>query len=91
MESADDAQRDVRSLILTMIDGDGSQISMFDEVVKQFGFADWTAGNLVTDPQRTAARNAWLQIDSAYNKTSGDGSVSGVRSARDQLFDFLRQ
>lgn len=71
--------------MLNMIDGDGSQIAMFDEVVKQFGFLDYTVGGTVNDAQRTAARNAWLQIDSAYS-----ASLSAA-AARTQLYNFLRQ
>jgi hypothetical protein len=90
MESADDQQADVRDMLLQMIDGDGSLISMFDEVVRRLEVLDWVPNQAVTDPQRTAARNLWLQVDSAYAKTSGDGAVSSVRSARNQLYSFLR-
>lgn len=89
-ESADDQLADVRDLLVQMIDGDGSQISQFDEVVKRFGFEtyDVSTGGAVTDPQRTAARNAWLEIDSVYAKRTG--SVSGVQAARDQMYNKLR-
>ena len=90
MENADDMQQDVRDMILQMIDGDCSQICHFDEVVKRLEVLDYVPNNAVTDPQRTAARNLWLEIDSAYSKTSGDGSVSNVRSARNQLYSKLR-
>lgn len=89
-ELADDQLADVRDLILQMIDGDGSSIAHFDEVVKRFGFEsyDVTTGGAVNDTQRTAARNAWLEIDSVYAKRTG--SVSGVQAARDQMFNKLR-
>jgi hypothetical protein len=69
-----------------MIDGDGSNISHFDEVVKRFGVGD----GVVNDANRTFAQSMWQEIDSAYSKTSGDGAVSSVRAARDQLMDRLR-
>ncbi len=90
MESADIAQAQQRDEILQMIDGDGSNINQFDEVVKRFEVADYVPNNVPTDAQRTVARNLWLEIDSAYSKTSGDGSVSNVRAARNQLFSKLR-
>ena len=90
MENADDQQADVRDMLLQIIDGDGSQISHFDEVVKRLEVLDYVPNQAVTDPQRTAARNLWLEIDSAYSKTSGDGSVLNVRSARNQLYSKLR-
>jgi len=92
LERGDDEFTDARELILQMIDGDGSNISHFDEVVRRFGFGDYdvTTQNPPTDAQKTVARNAWLEIESAYSKTSGNGSVTDVRAARDQLFAKLR-
>lgn len=92
MEVALDDFADVRDLVLQMIDGDGSDISHFDEVVKRFGFSDYDVmtNNVPTDAQRTVARNAWLEMDSAYSKISGNGSVSNVNAALLQLFAKLR-
>jgi hypothetical protein len=78
-EESDDLMKDVRDVMIQMRDGDGSQAIHYAEVTSKFGFA--------TDAK---AREAFLELDSAYSKTSGDGSVSNVRAARDQLFAKLR-
>ena len=55
-----------------------------------------TLGGCVTlggDPSAFAlakAREAFLELDSAYSKTSGNGTVDSVRAARDQLYAKLR-
>lgn len=78
-ERGDDMMADVLSCMTNMLEGDGSQDAHFVEVTARFGF------------ESTAkARAAWNELNSAYAKTSGNGSVSNVRAARDQLFDFLR-
>jgi hypothetical protein len=78
-EESDDLMKDVRDVMIQMRDGDGSQAIHYAEVTSKFGFA--------TDAK---AREAFLELDSAYSKTSGDASVSNVRAARDQLFAKLR-
>lgn len=79
METGDDLLRDIRSAMVQMRSGDGSLEAHYDEVTTFFGF------------QSTAkAKAAFEEIDSAYSKTSGDGAVTNVRAARDQLFDKLR-
>ncbi len=78
-EESDDLFKDVRDVMIQMRDGDGSQDVHYAEVTAKFGFA--------TDAK---ARAAFEEIDSAYSKTSGDGSVTNVRTARDQLFAKLR-
>ena len=90
-ESADDRLLDVRDVMIQMRDGDGSQNVHYAEVVKRFGFADYdpTQG-APTDAQNAKARAAFEEMDSAFSKTSGNGSVSNVRAARDQLFAKLR-
>jgi hypothetical protein len=74
-----------------MRDGDGSQNSHYANIVKRFKFADWdpTQGP-PTDAQCAKARAAFEELDSAYSKTSGNGSVTNVRAARDQFFAKLR-
>jgi hypothetical protein len=90
-EDSDDDFTDVRDVIIQMTDGDGSQNIHFAEVVKRFRFAgyDPTQGD-PTDAQNAVARAAFLELDAAYSKTSGNGTVSNVRAARDQLFAKLR-
>lgn len=78
-EESDDLFRDIRELMIKMRDGDGSQAVHYAEATSKFGFA--------TDAK---AKAAFDEIDSAYSKISGNGSVSDVRAARDQLFDKLR-
>lgn len=78
-EEADDTMKDVRDMMIQMTDGDGSQDVHFAECTGRFGFTS-----------DAKAREAFLELDSAYSKTSGDGSVSNVRAARDQLFAKLR-
>lgn len=78
-EEADDELRDVRSVMIQMRDGDGSQDAHYSVVTTRFGFES-----------DAKSRTAFEELDSAFNKTSGDGSVSNVRAARDQLFDKLR-
>lgn len=78
-EESDDEHADVRSLMITQRNGDGSSDDHYDEVRAYFGFAT-----------NAKARAAFEEIDSAYSKISGNGSVSNVRAARDQLFDRLR-
>jgi hypothetical protein len=79
MEQGDDLIADVRDTMIQMRDGDGSADEHYAEVTNRFGFA--------TDAK---ARAAFEELDSAYSKTSGDGSVSNVRAARNQLYAKLR-
>ncbi len=91
LESSDDEFTDVRDLMIQMRDGDGSSNVHYAEVVRRFKFADYdTTQGDPTDAQNAKARAAFEELDSAYSKTSGNGSVSNVRSARDQLFAKLR-
>jgi hypothetical protein len=90
-EESDDAFVDIRDVMVQMRDGDGSQNIHYAEVVKRFKFGgyDPTQGN-PTDAQNALARAAFEEIDSAFAKTSGNGLVSNVRAARDQMFAKLR-
>ena len=79
-EESDDMIRDVRNAIIMMCENnDTSDAANFTEVTTRFGFAS-----------NDKAKAAFDELDTAFAKTSGDGSVSGVRAARDQLFDKLR-
>lgn len=92
LEQSDDEFADMRDVMVQMRDGDGSQNVHYAEVTKRFGFGDYdvTTGGAPTDAQNAKARAAFEEMDSAYSKTSGNGSVSNVRAARDQLFAKLR-
>jgi len=91
LEQSDDLFSDVRDTMVQMRDGDGSQNVHYAEVTRKYGFGDYdpTAG-APTDAQNAKARAAFEELDSAFSKTSGNGSVSNVRAARDQLFAKLR-
>jgi hypothetical protein len=78
-EAADDQLADVMSLIQSMLDGDGSADGHYTEVTIRFGF-----------PTNALAHAAFNELSSAYSKTSGNGSVTNVRAARDQMFAYLR-
>jgi hypothetical protein len=79
MEEGDDLLADVRDVMIQMRDGDGSQDAHYAELTTRFGFAS-----------DAKARAAFEELDSCYSKTSGNGSVSNVRAARDQFFARLR-
>jgi hypothetical protein len=78
-EHSDHLFTQVRDVMLQMRDGDGTSAVHYAEVTTRFGFE--------TDAK---AKSAFEELDAAYAKTSGDGSVTNVRSARDQLFAKLR-
>jgi hypothetical protein len=78
-EESDDGFTDIRDLMIQMRDGDGSQDAHYAELTTRFGFTS-----------DAKARAAFEELDSAYSKTSGNGSVTNVRAARDQLFAKLR-
>ncbi len=78
-EESDDLMTDVRDMMIQMRDGDGSQAAHYAECTARFGF--------ISDAQ---AKACFDELDSAYSKTSGNGSVSNVRAARDQMFAKLR-
>lgn len=80
-EEADDLLTDVRDMMIQMRDGadNPADSANYAELTTRFGF--------VSNDQ---ARAAFLELDSAYSKTSGNGSVDNVRAARDQLYAKLR-
>ncbi len=78
-EESDDLFTDVRDAMIQMRDGDGSQAVHYARATQLFGF-----------DSDSATKSAFDEVDSAYSKTSGNGSVSNVRIARDQMFAKLR-
>lgn len=78
MKQSDDLFTDIRNVMIQMRDGDGSDATHYARVTTMFGF-----------DSNAKAKEAFEELDSAYSKTSGDGSVSNVRAARDQLFAKL--
>lgn len=81
MEEGDDLMADVRDCMIQMRDGadNAGDSSNYAELVSRYGFVN-----------NDQARAAFLELDSAFAKTSGNGSVSNVRAARDQLYAKLR-
>jgi hypothetical protein len=61
------------------LNGDGSSITHFDNVVTNYGFAS-----------TTTAKAAWDEINADLAKISGDGATSNVDTALRQLFTKLR-
>lgn len=90
LETARETLIKARDCMQTMIDGDGSSIAHFDEVVRKFGCDGWVADNAVTDPQRTVAKAIYDELNSALFKLTTDSSVSSVQAALLQLFNRLR-
>lgn len=78
-ESGDDLLQDIRDMMIQMLSGDGSDPAHFSEHVSRFGFTD-----------NAKAKAAFDEIDTAYLKTSGNGNVSNVRAARDQMYSKFR-
>ena len=92
LEQGDDLFADIRDAMIQMRDGDGSQDAHYAEVAKRFAFGDYdvTTGGAPSALSLSKARAAFEELDSAYSKTSGNGSVNNVRAARDQMFAKLR-
>jgi hypothetical protein len=78
-ETADELLREIVSLFEAMLDGDGSQDAHYTEVTIRFAF-----------PSNALAHAAFNELASAHSKTNGNGAVTNVRAARDQLFAYLR-
>lgn len=79
IEQADLAQVQVRSTMIQMLSGDGSQDAHYATIQQRFGF-----------DSAADARAAFAEIDSAFSKTADDRQVTHVRTARDQLTAKLR-
>lgn len=91
IETGDDLFVDVRDVMIQMRDGDGSQASHYAEVTIRFGFGGYDpVQGAPTAAQNALAKAAFDELDSAFSKTSGNGSVSNVRAARDQFIAKLR-
>lgn len=81
----------IRDMLVQMRDGDGSQDAHYENIVKRFQLLDYAPiQGAPSAEQLQAARAMFEEIDSAYSKTSGNGSVSNVRAARDQMYAKLR-
>lgn len=90
-ERADDELADMRNVMVQMLDGDGSQDIHYSEIAKRFGVADYDQTQGTPDPAQLAkAKELFLEVDTVYGKSSGDGTVNNVRASRDQLFNKLR-
>lgn len=91
MERGDESQVDVRDFMVQMRSGDGSQDAHYDTIVRRLGVEGYTpTQGTPTALQLAAARALFEEFDSAFVKTSGNGSVTNVRAARDQVLSRLR-
>lgn len=78
-EDADEQLKDLRDVMASMINGDGSADAHYAELTSRFGFAS-----------DADAHAAFLEVDTVYSKMSVNTSVTNLRAARDQLFYKLR-
>jgi hypothetical protein len=79
VETVIDQGPDVIAVMNAMLTGDSSVEASFGTVTTRFGFAD-----------NANAKAAYDEIQSANSKTNGDGSVSGVNAALQQVIARLR-
>lgn len=78
-EQGDDALADVVLAMTNMLEGDGTSDAHYGEIMTRFGFVS-----------TTKAHAAYNELSSMLSKTSGNGTVSDVRAARDQVFNYFR-
>ncbi len=77
--NARDGLKNQLAIMATMLSGDGSSIAHFDQMVTEVGYGGWVADNPVTDPQRTAAKASWDELNSLSAKLSATtGDVTGT-------------
>jgi len=62
-----------------MIDGDGSQVEHFEEVMTRYAF-----------PSTTVAKSAWEELNSLAFKLNTNSSVTDVLAALNQAFAKFR-
>lgn len=70
---------DILAAMVLMIDGDGSQVTHFDEVMTRFAF-----------PSTTVAKAAYDELQSLRSKITVDSSVTNVNAAMLQAFNKFR-
>lgn len=69
----------ILATMATMLDGDGTNISHFNEVTSRFAFSN-----------NTDAKAAWDELNSLKFKLTTDGSVTSVDAAMTQAFNKFR-
>jgi hypothetical protein len=79
IEEAVDGGSDVLAVMTQMLTGDPAQEASFGTITTRFGFAS-----------NADAKGAWDEINSAYSKVSGNGSVDSVNAALTQVIAKLR-
>ncbi len=79
LENGHDGVNDVIAAAQLMIDGDGSQVTHFEEVMTRFGF-----------PSTAVAKSAWEELLSVQSKINTNASVSNTLSAINQAFAKFR-
>lgn len=79
LEQGQEGLVDILAAMILMIDGDGSQVTHFDEVMSRFGF-----------PSTTVAKAAYDELQSVKAKITVDSSVTNVNAALVQAFNKFR-
>lgn len=79
VEETLDLGADLLAAFAQMIDGDGSQAAHFTYLTARLG-----------TPSDAVTKSLWEELQSAYSKVSGDGSVSSVNAALKQVVAKLR-
>lgn len=79
LEEGVEEGNDVLAVMPHMIDGDGSDVSHFAEVVTRFGFAS-----------TTTAKAGYEELASMLGKLNTNASVSSVNAAMLQAFNKFR-
>ena len=79
LESGFNSLNNVLNSMNHMVDGDGSDIAHFDEMVVRYGF-----------PDTTTAKAAWDELNSVLAKLNTDASVTTVNSSLLQIFSKMR-
>ena len=79
LENGHDGLNDIIAATQLMIDGDGSQVTHFEEVMSRFGF-----------PSTAVAKSAWEELLSVQSKINTNGSVTNTLSAINQAFAKFR-
>ncbi len=79
LEQGQEGLVDILAAMAMMVDGDGSQVTHFDEVMTRFAF-----------PSTTVAKAAYDELNSLKAKITVDTSVTNVNAALLQAFNKFR-
>ena len=82
--------KELATMLTRVAGADPTNIANFDEVVIRYGIGDHQTGQVPTDAQRTIAQGLYYELASDIGKLTTDASVSYVKSALGQLFNYTR-